>query len=305
MQISMRGSAPLALGLLAASSAWAPLAQACSTCKCGDNTINLFGSEKTYAQRLRVGVETWLRSESQGDPAVNERETDEWRTTLGLSYSPTQDLSLAVLVPYVRKEIKDSNLARQESSGLGDVDLVGRYVLYRGGAGSGRHLAGLRAGVRLPTAEQQRDGAGQKLDIDVQPDAGATAPNIGGWYSYFNFPWFLSSSLTYFHYNDGHQDFSPGDVLVASVLTQYGVTQSLAAQLGVDARHAEKNRFGSVADEDSGGELAMAYLGLAYRFGSDLVVNAALQLPVYENLNGHQSEDPALRLGFSYDFNLE
>lgn len=296
---------PAGLMMAAAVGVWAPAASACSTCKCGDNTINLFGTEKAFEQRLRVGIDTLLRSEAQGDPAENERKTDEWRSTLGLSYSPTRDLSVALLVPYVRKQIEDSNLSKQKASGLGDIDLIGRYVLYRSGGGSGRHLAGLRLGVRLPTAAQLKDGAGEKLDIDVQPDAGATAPNVGGWYSYFRFPWFVGASLTYFHFGDGHQDFSPGDAVVGSLLTQYGLTQNVAVQLGVDARHAQKNRFGSVSDDDSGGELAMLFAGVALRFATDFIVSAGTQLPVYENLNGHQDEKPTLRLGLAYDFNLE
>jgi hypothetical protein len=279
-----------------------PEAAACSTCKCGDYTITLLGAEKPFGNRFRLGLDTILRSEAQGEPGVDERKTDEWRTLLGIAYSPTENLTFAVQVPFVRKEIEDTDLARQEAEGLGDIDLIGRWVLYRKGAVSGRHLAGLRFGVRLPTAEQVEDDNGNKLDIDVQPDAGATVPNLGGWYSYFRFPWFFTASATWFSFSGGHQDFSPGDAAVASALVQYGVAQGVALQLGVDARYSKKNQFSGIDDGDSGGTLAMAFGGVAVRFLEDFVANAAVQIPVVDNLNGHQDEDPSYRLGLAYDF---
>ncbi|TJY63121.1 hypothetical protein E4T66_05260 [Sinimarinibacterium sp. CAU 1509] len=301
MNIRFIARAAGAAGVVIAS-AWTAPTLACSTCKCGDPTVNLFGTEKSFSSRLRIGFDYLVRSETQGDPSVNERQTDEQRLLLGLAYSPLPNLSLAVQVPYVHKQIEDSNRARQDADGLGDIDLIGRWTLLRSGAMSGRHLAGLRLGVRLPTADEVEDGDGRLLDIDVQPDAGATVPNLGGWYAYFRFPWHIGVTATYFSFGDGHQDFSPGDAVVASVLGQYGVTTKLAVQLGLDARHSQKNQFAGVDDEDSGGTLAMAFSGVALRVMDELVLSAGVQLPLFENLNGHQDEDAALRAGLAYDF---
>jgi hypothetical protein len=299
MHSPIRGAAIMAG--LAAALLQTP-AHACSTCKCGDYTISLFGTEKPFESRFRAGLDILHRSETQGDPGVLARETDEQRLLLGLSYNLTEDLSVALQAPFVRKQIRDSNLARQEAEGFGDLDLLGRWTLLREGGVSGRHLAGLRFGVRLPTTEQVRDGNGDKLDIDVQPDAGATAPNLGGWYAYFRFPWFFTATATYFSFGGGHQDFSPGDAVVASVLGQYGVSQSLALQFGVDARHSQKNRFSGITDEDSGGTLAMVFSGAALRVLDELVINAGVQVPLINRLNGFQEEDPVYRLGLAYDF---
>lgn len=289
---------PLATACAAALAA--PNALACSTCKCGDYTINLLGTEKPFANRFRMGVDTLVRSESQG-AGIARQDADEWRTLLGLAWSVNENLSLAAQIPWVRKEIEDGTLARTEAEGLGDIDLIARYVLYRGGTGSGRHLAGVRAGVRLPTTEEIEDD-GEKLDIDVQPDAGSTVPSIGGWYSYFRFPWFVSTSLNYLSFGDGHQDFSPGDALTGSLLGQYGFNQTVAFQLGLDARYSEKNQFSGVDDPDSGGTLAMVFAGIAVRARDELIINAGVQTRLIENLNGEQEEDPVFRLGLAYDF---
>jgi hypothetical protein len=296
-----RQRAVTVLVVLAAAAMAAP-AQACSTCKCGDYTITLLGSEKTYDGRFRAGLEALWRTEAQGEPGVDERETTEQRATLGLAYSLSAGWTVAAQVPFVRKRIEDANLARQEAEGLGDIDLLARWTLLRVGESSLRHVAGLRLGLRLPTTEQIRDRSGERLDIDVQPDAGATAPNLGGWYSYFRFPWFVSASATYFRFGDGHQGFAPGNALVGSVVGQYALTPMAALQLGLDARHAQANRFSRIEDPDSGGVLAMGFAGLALRFYEDVVVNAGVQLPLIENLHGFQDEHAAYRVGLTYDF---
>jgi len=304
MQTLLRARAPFAAALICgtAAGAWSPPTRACSTCKCGDYTITLLGAEKAYAGRFRVALDYIDRSESQGLPGVDERRTEEQRTLLGFAYSFSDRLTLAAQIPFVRKQIIDANLARQDADGLGDIDLVGRWTLYRNEGEALRHVAGLRFGVRLPTSEEVEDRDGNKLDIDVQPDAGATAPNLGGWYAYYRFPWFLSASATYFLYGDGHQDFSPGNATTASLQGQYALTPALALQLGLDSRYSLRNRFSGVADADSGGFLATVSPGVGYRIGDDLLLNAGVQIPVIEDLNGEQDEDTTWRVGVTYDF---
>ncbi len=276
------------------------LGWACSTCKCADNTITLFGTEKAFSGRFRVALDHYIRAETSGS-GVGEQTTDEARTTLGIAYSLNPDLTLALLVPYVKKELASATLARQEASGLGDIDLSARWVLHRSGALTGRHLAGLRGGVRLPTSDEVKED-GVLLDIDVQPDAGATAPNIGAWYSYYRFPWFVNLSASYYTFNEGHQDFQAGDAVLASLLAQYGLTENLAVQAGLDLRHSDKNEFSGQPDADSGGTLGMGFVGLALRVGGELLLNVGYQTPVLNDLNGEQEEDPAFRVGLAYDF---
>jgi hypothetical protein len=136
----------------------------------------------------------------------------------------------------------------------------------------------------------------------VQPDAGATAPNVGAWYSYFRFPWYATVSATYFAFSEAHQDFEPGNVVTASALGQYGLTQRVALQLGLDARDAKHNAFATGNDPDSGGFLAMGFVGLAARAFEDLVFNVGVQFSVVNDLNGKQDEDPSFRAGIAYDF---
>lgn len=276
-------------------------ALACSTCKCGDPTITLLGSEKAYSGRFRAGLDLLWRSESQG-PAGNRQDTEEFRSVLGLAFSPTPSWTLAVQMPWVDKTLTTPSRARQSGSGWGDADLSARYVMWRSGPMSGRHLGGLHGGLRVPSGDTLRDGQGRRLDIDAQPDAGALAPNLGAWYAYHRFPWFVSASALAFAFGDGRQGFEPGDALVASLSAQYGLSPRLALQVGLDGRHAERHHFDGLRDSDSGGSLLMARLGLAARLGSELVTNLAVQIPALDRLHGAQQENPSLRLSLAYDF---
>ena len=287
---------PAFYGAVAAVLLTAPPAFACSTCKCGDYTITLMGLERPYENRLRASLDYVLRSESAGRGAEEEK-VDESRLMLGMAYGFNDDVMLAVQLPFVRKELDDERV-----SGIGDVDVVGRWVLHRSGESPSRNLAGLRFGVRLPTSEQVRDAGGALHEIHLQPDAGATAPNLGAWYSHIRFPWMTTLAVTAFTFGDGNQHFEPGDVLFASVQSQYALSQSLALQAGVDARQSGKNGEDGAIDPNSGGFLAMAFAGAALRVGTDLLLNLGVQVPLVEDLNGHQDEGTNVRAGITLDF---
>jgi hypothetical protein len=294
---SLRARALLGAALAAA----VPLpGQACSTCACGDNTITLMGAEKPFAGRLRAALDYHVRSETFGG-GVDYQSIDEDRMVLGLSYSPAPDATLSVQVPYVHKHMKDATLTETDARGVGDTDVTARLVLWRDQPQLSRHLAGLRAGVRLGTSDEVTDSQGNLVDIDAQPDAGAFAPNVGLWYGYYNMPVFVSFSTAYMFYGHGNQGLDPGDALVASLNAQYG-TGNWALQLGLDGRHTGRNRFSGVDDPDSGGTVIALAPGGVLRFGPDFLVHAAVQIPVSRQLNGVQDERTAWRVGVAWDF---
>lgn len=275
-------------------------AHACSTCRCGDPTITLLGSEKAFSGRTRLGLDLLWRSETDG-PAGLRRKTDEQRSSFGLAYSLNDKITLALQAPFVSKTLRLPNREQQEARGWGDTSLSLRAVLWRKGPMSGRHLAGLRAGLRLPTAESLRDDNGVKLDIDAQPDAGVSARQIGGWYAYHRHPWFISASSIYSDYSQGRQEFAPGNSINSSVFAQYAPNSRLGLVLGLDLRHAQADRVQKLRDENSGGALLMGRTGLALRLGDELVASLLWQGTLLDKLNGDQTESAYLRLSVAYD----
>lgn len=278
-------------------------AVACSTCKCGDPTITLLGAEKAFSGRFRFGLDLQWRSETQGaDSNPRQVSTDETRAVLGLAYSASERLSFALQMPYVEKTITRRDFSREQGRGWGDAELTARYRLWKSGPMSGRHLAGLQAGVRAPTGDTVRDSQGQVLNIDAQPDAGAWAGKLGGWYAFHQFPWFTSVSAKYYLFGDGEQGFEPADVWVASAATQYGLSTRYAVEMGLDARYSTENHYSGERDPDSGGSLVVARVGMSARIGQELVTRVALQVPALDGLNGDQEEDPTVQVSLAYDF---
>ncbi len=293
--------APSAAAVLCAATLFvSPLSRACSTCKCADPTITLLGSEKAFSGRTRLGFDLLWRGDEMG-VGDSRQETRETRSTLGLAFSPSERLTLALQVPFVDKTLTLPSLEKQSARGWGDVDVSLRYRLWRSGPLSGRHLLGIRGGFRLPTSESIRDGQNNKLSIDVQPDAGAFAAQAGLWYAYHAHPWFLGLSSIYSAYTEGNQQFDPGNVLNLSATGQYAIHPNWALLAGIDTRHAQANHYAGSRDPNSGGDLAMGHVGTALRLGQELVLSLSWQTTLYENLNGEQTEQDYFRLSLAYD----
>ena len=275
---------------------------ACATCLCGDPTLTTMGTEKPFAGRMRVGVEYLNRGETVGEAGVSEHVIEEERLTYNFSYSFNAQWIVAASLPLVTKTVDRFDLTHEQASGVGDVDLSARWFIGGDTPFPVRELWGLQFGLRLPTSTEQYAN-GEAIDFDAQPGAGTTIPSLGAWYGYYRTPWFFYTSATYQHaVDEGYQGYQAGDVFLVTGHAQYAVNPDLALQFSLDARAKAQDHYFDVVDEDSGGLLVMASPGLAWTPLEDLIVNASVQLPVIENVNGRQEEDPTFRLGVIYDF---
>lgn len=275
---------------------------ACSTCMVGDPTLTLMGVEKPFENRLRMSVEYLRRDEELGREGVNLKEIDESRYTLNVAYAPSRRWMLGVSIPWVERELSTFNLADADASALGDISLNVKGFL-QSGENARKNLYGVLAGVRLPTAEEQKDN-GTALDFDVQPGTGATAVNLGAWYSRFSYPFMFYASTFYQVSDEGFQDFQAGDAWVLNAGVQYASDYKLAFQLGFEGRWSEKDEFDSVKDPDSGGTIGFLAPGLVYTLRQDLLINMAVKFPVLDQLNGDHEEGTIYTIGVTYDFNL-
>ncbi|MCB1755719.1 MAG: hypothetical protein KDJ38_09365 [Gammaproteobacteria bacterium] len=276
-------------------------ASACSTCLCGDPTLTLMGAEKPYAGRKRVSLEYLARSETLGLRGVDRLSVDEQRLSLGLSWTINQRVSLSLRLPFIDKQVETANLAQIDTQALGDIDLLARLYL-QGDTGMSKGQYGLTLGLRLPSAEEQTSASGEPFDIDAQPGVGAYVPQLGVWYSSFSFPWLLHTSSTVLYSTEGDQDFKPGTAVTLTVLGQYATDYRLAWQLGLDSRWSEKDEYAGEPDGNSGGWFTFVTPGLVFTLLDDLLLNARVQVPLVDSLNGRHDEDTTFNLGITYDF---
>lgn len=279
-----------------------PVAYACSTCMVGDPTQTLMGAEKPYKDRLRFSLDIMGRDESVGQAGVNQNNIDEVRTSFNLAWAPSQRMMLSVGVPIVDRQLDMATLAQEEVTSLGDVTINIKTFMQEK-ENFVRNMYGLLAGVRLPTATEQKVN-GAPLDFDVQPGTGATTFNVGAWYAHYRFPWLFYISSAYHIANEGDQQFQAGDALVLNASVQYAANHKLSFPIGLEARWSDKDNFAGVVEENSGGVLAYIAPGVIYTLKEDLLINFAVKVPVVEELNGFHEEGSIITFGITYDFDL-
>lgn len=275
---------------------------ACATCLCGDPTITTMGTEKPFAGRMRAGVEYLSRGETAAQPDINEFEVDEERITYSFSYALNSEWMFAASLPMVTKKVTRFDNSHAQGSGIGDMDFSARWFVGKDESFPVKYLWGVQFGLRVPaSSEQKKNGAA--IDIDAQPGVGATIPSVGIWYGRYAMPWFFYTSAVVQHaVTEGYQDYQAGDVALLTGLVQYALNYGVAMQLSLDGRFKKHDKYDGVEDENSGGVLIMATSGIAWTPVEDLILNMSYQLPVIENANGRQEEDPTFKIGVAYDF---
>src|SRR5512142_411554 len=109
---------------------------ACSVCGCGDP---LLGSSDpaAIAGRLRLQLDVeYLRVDAgnEVDPAFTD-ELTQWSYRLNVVYRPTDALSLTATLPVVTKDMRmaggGTSMTMSDATGLGDVEVAGRYAVWR------------------------------------------------------------------------------------------------------------------------------------------------------------------------------
>lgn len=278
----------------------APTALGCATCTAGDPTLNTMGMERSFAGRLRFSLDYLQRAEDIGIVNLNQTQLTEKRATFSLAYALNPQINLALRVPVVDKHLKYVNLAEQDNQTMGDVEIAGKFTLSSPDALT--HQWGLIAGLRMPTATEQADNQGKKLDIDVQAGTGAWTPNAGLWYGFYAFPYFLYISGVYHHASEGFNEFQAGDLLNTTITGQYAINKRVAIQLAADSRWSAENQFAQQSDKNSGGFISFISPKLLIMPWMDVVIHLGVQIPVIDQLNGEQKEAITWQLGITYDF---
>jgi len=276
---------------------------ACSTCMVGDPTQSLMGAEKPFENRLRLSLDYLSRSEELGRKGFNKKDIEEQRVSLNLAYAPTSRIMLGINIPYVKRQLESFNLTEEDVTTLGDVTItIKNYMQEK--EFLQKHMYGFLGGIKLPTASEQENNDGDPLDFDVQAGQGATVVNAGAWYAHFNYPYLFYTSASYHVANEGYQDFQAGDALVYNASAQYASDHSLSYYLSLEGRSSQKDTFGGVDDEDSGGTIVFLAPGIIYTIKPDLLLNAAVKFPAIEQLDGDHEEGTIISIGVTYDFEL-
>lgn len=207
-------------------------------------------------------------------------------------------------IPYQRKERKTAT-ETLSNSGPGDLTLTLKYLFFQKDALKETTRAVFLGGIKLPTGEDDRPG----LSRPLQDGSGSYDYHAGFVATHVKERVGLNADLVYtlkteakgFEFGDTlNYDLAFGYRLIPAVYRTYPAKQ-LNLYLELNGSYSMKNESGGVTLDDSGGHTLFLSPGIQFIPWRTFLVEASLQIPVWEDLNGVQPEtDYAFLLGFRW-----
>lgn len=207
-------------------------------------------------------------------------------------------------IPYVIREsveIEDHDRLgeREESSGWGDLHLIGDYRMFR----DDRRSFGLAGGFKFPAgATEELNSVGTKFEPELQPGTGSVDYILGGIYEYRHDRVKFLGNVAYVFKTEGARDYRFGDLSSASLFVDYLLnpeSASLKTEVGLNAnvQYEQKHEDGGADVEDSGGTTLFLGPLVSVAANSDVSISGSALFPVYQDLGGvHQELDFAWTL---------
>lgn len=193
---------------------------------------------------------------------------------------------VGAIVPFVHIDA-DSRAQSRSSSGLGDARLFAKYLLYQ----RDRRLETLRIAaqfsVKLPTGDEKQSPALGSGSTDFALSA------VAGWIKnragvYFEGIYQNNTSGSAIDFGDSFRyNLAFGYRLMPVVYETYPSPQ-FNAFLELNGETAGRNRVGGIAAENTGGTTLFLSPGVQFVGGRRWLVEASLQWPVLNKLNGTQ-----------------
>ena len=277
----------IGLALMPAS-AWA-----CTVCSLGDDTPTSFGMGVPAASRVRLGVEGQWRTARYGETGVDRLDVSEqWLLVRG-AWAFSDSAWLTLQLPLLRRSVAFPNLAEDIAYGWSDVELGGRWVVFRDRRFEPRHLLALRVGVELPTGLLRTDGTGVPLIIDQQLGSGGLDGRFGVDYAWLGRPVAVFASVTTQVSTAGFLGTRVGPAIVGAVTAQVRWLTELSTRVGVQSRYDGPLQLGDGRDDPhSGGFVASIQPAVIWQPSPTLFFAVGVEWPVVQMLRGEQFLGP-------------
>ena len=294
----------LALAAVIAAMSPASAAWACSQCLCGTPfTSDVLGG--IVPSQFRYGFEDRYLSKSNRleDEPGTEREREHRVSTFAM-WRPLDRLALLGRVAYNVKEItevpEDGAASTGRSRGFGDAEVQALVGLAQS-TGARRASAGLVLGVGVPTGRNAvADGSGQRLDEHLQPGTGAWSGTAGLQFGLATPRGALDASVLGRTNAANANGYRYGDVLLFNAGYTSPARGGWALSAQWNGRVAGRDRQEDGRDgENTGGSVVYLAPGARWRGGAGLGVDASVQIPVLQSLDGEQTEHATARIGLS------
>ena len=281
-------------------------AAACSMCRCSDPVFSALGEGLYTYGGFQVALDWTRLDQSQGaGPDLEEQVRNSVVATL--SYGWRERLTLVAQVPYSFNHLTEGGEV-ETADGAGDP-AFSLYIRlwsskFSGGLGRRAWISAV-VGVKTPWGRNDVTSDGVRLDEHVQPGTGATNL-VGGLSGLYLLDEKSSMYASVAYTGTGRNDFGYkyGDNVQANLVYERKLTDWLDGVVELnflDAKHDQVDRLG-VPDLDTGGQTLYITPRVGVNIVRGLVARAAVQIPVWENLNGIQDVKPAFTAGLTYVF---
>jgi len=273
-----------------------------------------FNNALPVAEREFVLREQFIYRKATDDPGPANRDLRVLGAVSVLGYGISRNLAVFGVVPYLDKELEADLIqgprVTRDVNGIGDARMFGRYTAYRHDAQGGTLRIAPFFGIKLPTGD---DDAADRLGGLPAP----LQPGSGSW-DFFSGLVLTRQTLHYevdtqagYTLNTRANGFRFGNEFRLDASVQYrlwprvlgaGVPGFFYGVLEANLIHRRKNEFSGKKDANSGGTALFLAPGIQY-VTRRWVVEAIVQLPVSQSLNGPALEDDfVVRTGFRVNF---
>lgn len=268
-----------------------------------DGGISVFAAEPLFAAGNRISLTHIYEGKgslyrgsnevSDSDGQDLDEHLDEHRVVLGIDRGLLPDFTVSALVPYVRRDL-DTDDGNSNSSGLGDIALLGKYRFYEQNWPQSAFNVAVIGGLELPTGITSERQGGMRLSPGLQPGSGSWDPFIA-----------LSSILSQGRYRldagaffkvnaEGAQDFDRGNFFSFSLTGKYRFWHeqypgaSAGVKLGLQYRHEGRAEQNDVDVADSGSSEIRGRTGFSWHPAPNIDVSVLVEIPLYQDFNGEQ-----------------
>jgi hypothetical protein len=281
-------------------------AAACSMCRCSDPVFSALGEGLYSYGGFQVALDWTRLDQSQGaGPEFEEQVRNSLVATI--SYGWRERLTFVAQVPYTFNHLTEDGEV-ETADGMGDPAFY-MYVRlwssqFSGGLGRRAWISAF-VGVKTPWGKNDVTADGERLDEHVQPGTGAT--NLSGGLSGLYLLDEKSSLYASAAYTGtGRNDFGYkyGDNVQANLVYERKLTDWLDGVFEINFLDAKRDQIDAlgVPDPDTGGQTLYLTPRVGVKIVRGLVARAAVQIPVWEHLNGIQDIKPAFTAGLTYVF---
>ena len=267
----------------------------------GDPTLTIVGFEQPKGNRVRTSATLRHRNDRIGEPRVDELRLSEQRMELAGAYSPTDRVTLSLMMPLVHRMITEVNLAEANIWAPGDLELRARGVIWRDRKFAPRHLVSLIAGLEFPTSSIEYDVNGVPLPLEFQPGTGSWDPIAGASYTMFSDPWSVYVSSVAIFPTTGIANTRAGNSFRQTVLGQFQPWKFLAFQVGAEFRIDGPGYIAGVRDPNTGGHITYGTIGIVGMPHEKILMHMTAAIPMIQRLDGSHEEGFAFTAGLVYE----